>query len=59
MRNAGSDDLLNDVLNETIPMHGRMIHGKERSGELFQESQAYDVHGRVRLLEVFHSIITS
>ena len=49
MRHAGSTDLLDDVLKETIPMHGRMIHGKNRAGELYQESQAYDVNGRVCL----------
>ena len=47
MRHAGPTDLLDHVLTETIPMHGRMIHGKSRTGDLFQESQAYDVHGRV------------
>ena len=49
MRHAGAIDLLDDVLKETIPMQGRMIHGKSRTGELYQESQAYDVHGRVCL----------
>lgn len=49
MRHAGPTNLLDDVLKETIPMHGRMIHGKSRTGELYQESQAYDVHGRVCL----------
>ena len=48
MRTARADNLLDEVLNETIPMHGRMIHGKRRNGQLFQEPQAYDVHGRVR-----------
>lgn len=47
MRDAGADDLLDEVLNETIPMHGRMIHGKGSNGRLFQESQVYDIHGRV------------
>jgi len=28
-------------------MRGRMIHGKKGSGELFEESQDYDIHGRV------------
>ena len=27
-------------------MHGRMIHG-QRGGKLFEESQLYDIHGRV------------
>ncbi|KAL9095932.1 MAG: hypothetical protein Q9165_001930 [Trypethelium subeluteriae] len=34
-----------DVLAETIPMHGRMIHGEER-GKLYEQSQTYDVRGR-------------
>jgi kynurenine 3-monooxygenase len=32
-------------LDDTIPMYGRMIHGK-KNGELFSTPQAYDVHGR-------------
>ena len=27
-------------------MHGRMVHAKSAIGDLFAESQAYDVHGR-------------
>lgn len=46
MRRAGCAGLLASVLAETIPMHGRMIHGR-RHGELYDESQPYDVHGRV------------
>ncbi|OCL13724.1 kynurenine 3-monooxygenase [Glonium stellatum] len=45
MRKADCPRLLDSVLNETIPMHGRMIHG-EKHGNLFQEPQLYDVHGR-------------
>jgi kynurenine 3-monooxygenase len=37
--------LIDDVLRETIPMYGRMIHGRER-GQLWEAAQAYDVHGR-------------
>ena len=48
MRLADADGLLEDVLNETIPMHGRMIHGRRKDGSLFTESQRYDAHGRVR-----------
>ena len=47
MRHSGNGNLLGSVLEETIPMHGRMIHGRKKTGELYQESQAYDVHGRV------------
>ena len=39
--------LLEDVLKETIPMHARMIHGRRKDGELFEESQKYDANGRV------------
>ena len=46
MRRANRPRLLDAVLEESIPMHGRMIHGA-RNGELYEESQAYDVHGRV------------
>ena len=35
------------VLNETIPMHGRMIHGRDSHGRLTEQPQEYDVHGRV------------
>ena len=47
MRLARSDGLLENVLKETIPMHARMIHGRRKNGELFEESQKYDAHGRV------------
>lgn len=47
MRQSQSVGLLEEVLKETIPMHARMIHGRRKGGELFQESQAYDANGRV------------
>ncbi|KAJ5156388.1 hypothetical protein N7492_009191 [Penicillium capsulatum] len=37
--------LIENVLQDTIPMYGRMIHGRD-GGELWETSQAYDVHGR-------------
>ena len=46
MKKANCPGLLESVLNETVPMHGRMIHG-QKYGNLFQEPQLYDVHGRV------------
>ena len=49
MRNAGQDGLLEDVLKETIRMDSRMIHGRRKNGDLFEESQAYDVNGQVWL----------
>lgn len=39
--------LLDSIMKETIPMRGRMIHGISSTGELFEEPQDYDVHGRV------------
>lgn len=47
MRHARCEGLLDAVLSETIPMHGRMIHGQRPSGELYEESQQYDAQGRV------------
>ncbi len=49
MRNATYPGLLDDVLKETIPMHARMIHGRRKNGDLFEESQEYDAQGRVRV----------
>lgn len=43
----GERKLLDHVLAATIPMRGRMIHGKKVNGELYEEAQDYDVHGRV------------
>ncbi|KAF2436899.1 FAD/NAD(P)-binding domain-containing protein [Tothia fuscella] len=45
MRNAQVPGLIEAVLSDTIPMHGRMIHG-QKNGQIFEESQAYDIHGR-------------
>lgn len=38
--------LIENVLRDTIPMYGRMIHGRDH-GALWEAAQAYDVHGRV------------
>lgn len=46
LRHSDSPALLDDVLAETIPMHGRMIHGQKSDGSLTEESQQYDIHGR-------------
>lgn len=48
MKQAQCEGLLEDVLRKTIPMHARMIHGRRKNGEIYKESQQYDVHGRVR-----------
>ncbi len=52
MRHAGQPQLLEHVLSATIPMRGRMIHGRRPDGTIYEESQDYDVHGRVSRLIV-------
>ena len=47
MRQAECDGLLEDVLRETIPMHARMIHGRRKNNDIYEESQEYDANGRV------------
>ncbi|CAJ0552982.1 Ff.00g010600.m01.CDS01 [Fusarium sp. VM40] len=46
MRHAGQPGLLDHVMSNTIPMTGRMIHGRGPTGSLFEQSQDYDVNGR-------------
>ena len=47
MRHAKCEGLLDAILKESIPMHGRMIHGRAQDGEIYQEPQLYDAKGRV------------
>ncbi|CAN8101024.1 unnamed protein product [Discula destructiva] len=42
----GERKLLDHVLAATIPMRGRMIHSKKANGELYEDAQDYDIHGR-------------
>lgn len=46
LRNAKVPGLLESIMAETIPMHGRMIHAED-NGDFTEESQQYDIHGRV------------
>lgn len=46
MKQSNRPDLVEKVLSAAIPMHGRMIHGRDH-GKLWEAAQAYDVHGRV------------
>lgn len=50
LRCANCPGLLEAVSEETIPMYGRMIHGRDADGNHYSQSQAYDVHGQVRAL---------
>jgi kynurenine 3-monooxygenase len=47
MRHAGQPKLIDHVMGATIPMRGRMIHGRRANGNLYEEPQDYDAHGRV------------
>lgn len=47
MRQANQSSLLEHVMATTIPMYGRMIHGRGPTGAIYEQSQAYDVNGRV------------
>lgn len=47
MRHSGRADLVTKVKKEVLPMRARMIHGKKINGELYEQSQEYDIHGRV------------
>ncbi|OAX82092.1 hypothetical protein ACJ72_03554 [Emergomyces africanus] len=46
MKRTNRPGFIEAIMNETIPMRGRMIHRKNNLGNLTEESQAYDVHGR-------------
>ena len=48
MRHANQPRLIDYVKAVTIPMRGRMIHGKRPDGKLYEDAQDYDIHGRVR-----------
>ncbi|KAI1365573.1 FAD/NAD(P)-binding domain-containing protein [Xylaria arbuscula] len=46
MRHADHEKLIEHVFSATIPMRGRMIHGRCPDGELYEAAQDYDIHGR-------------
>lgn len=47
MSRAGHPDLLETVMNGTIPMRGRMIHSRDSAGNPSELAQDYDAKGRV------------
>lgn len=62
LRLANHPTLLESVMDSTIPMRGRMIHGRGPAGALYELSQDYDSRGRVsagfcRILPCRHSLI--
>lgn len=46
LKGSNRDGMIEKILNDAIPMHGRMIHGRD-DGKLWEAAQAYDVHGQV------------
>jgi kynurenine 3-monooxygenase len=46
LRSSGDESLLDEILKETLPMHGRMVHVRNAAGKIVEDSQLYDVHGR-------------
>ncbi|CAH0037759.1 unnamed protein product [Clonostachys rhizophaga] len=46
LRNVGHATILEHVMSHTVAMRGRMIHGRLPNGELYEQSQDYDIQGR-------------
>ncbi|EED16303.1 kynurenine 3-monooxygenase, putative [Talaromyces stipitatus ATCC 10500] len=46
MHLSGRKNVVDVIMSQAIPMHGRMIHGRDLTGKLWQAAQAYDVHGQ-------------
>lgn len=46
MRHSDREELIDRIMHDAIPMHGRMIHGQDGE-ELWEAAQLYDVHGQV------------
>jgi hypothetical protein len=53
MRQSGRLQMLERIFSETIPMRGRMIHGKDSTGKLYEQPQDYDIHGKVATLRLY------
>jgi kynurenine 3-monooxygenase len=56
MRESGCAELVKTVLDDSIPMYGRMVHGRDSKGGLFEQSQQYDIYKRVRRLVAYLSL---
>ena len=44
--NSGRTEMVTKILQGSVPMKARMIHGQGKDGLLYEESQDYDIHGR-------------
>ena len=47
MKASNIAGLAEKVMEETIPMRARMIHGRDIKGELYEQSQQYDIDNKV------------
>jgi kynurenine 3-monooxygenase len=47
LRYCAMPSLMEKIFAETVPLKGRMIHGKDSDGEFTEQSQLYDIHRRV------------
>lgn len=54
MKASNVPGLAEKVMEETIPMRARMIHGRDITGELYEQSQQYSVDNQVTLPFQFH-----
>ncbi|PFH56967.1 hypothetical protein XA68_15687 [Ophiocordyceps unilateralis] len=43
---AGHATLLSEIMDDTVPIIGRMVHGRNSDGSLYEHAQKYDVKGR-------------
>lgn len=48
MRHLNLNGFVDSLLKDTLPMRGRMVHGRTNTGDLFEDAHPYDLHGRVR-----------
>lgn len=47
MRHLNIEGFVETLLENTLPMTGRMVHGRTKAGELFEDARPYDLLGRV------------
>lgn len=48
LKQSGRTTAVDVLLNNAVPLRGRMIHRRSASGHLWEAEHPYDVHGRVR-----------
>ena len=49
MKASNVAGLAEKITDQTIPMRGRMIHGRDITGELYEQSQQYDIENKASL----------